>query len=1325
MEPNCDSKSRRKCVSEKKYKFVRAIVAALCVMMLALTVVPSATMHAAEDIDDSYDMEAVANSLGTIMSIGSMPVGTDSAEVYGVSVLNGIPNDNAGNAGCVLAYTSKPTSLGQWLASQVSASSMRYDYSSLLNIPTNSDGATTNTVYKYAVYGRALNQLGFDRTATAATASTLPRAIAGYSTLFMYIVANSVNSLFDIALALLQLFNPFAWLDSVSKNYSANLGAQYSANYVSHNVVFDNLGISSILQYIAGLYSTLCNLSWALIIPMSLGLYLANMFLFRKTAGGKRLLKRILFIAIGVPLVGGTYTSFLNEMRNVVNASGGYANTIISSVFIDFEAWASNSHLAPPTSGGTIVVDTPISNWSMADSSDDDVAASNGTSMGGEVSVETQYHIKDLCNAINFANTPGGSLSSTTSMASGLTLDSGNDTFDSTTYTDPEEYDALSKVYSAESDEDVLGLDSLTISSSEKWIINLLFRYATGDVYTSEQYASAIQARMSSLSKGDDDRATSMMKMMKIMSRYKNIPPYNDGDWWGKLASIFTEDSNVLTWESANVANLSDDTSAQITNPSSNLFGSDGIFDDGGLKVSTSGSELTFSGSTVNSNYLKTFRGVWRGSSGRAGLSTMSMYCYLNNEFTSTGVITYGGGSAITNGLTRANHYSVNLIGGNGIMPFVYWLETIILLGCISIIGLMYAIGMFMGTFKYTFKAIGSMPMAVVGSMRYMAKFVGCACAMMANVAVTAFMYCVVVEVLFAIVNVIENNPLILLIARSAGIIGMLIFSGAFYVIVIVWLTGLILRVRKNAVNSVTEWITQIVGKFFEADGHQDPSKPGANIGSKIAGGLAAGAAMTKGAQMASKAGGMLAGALAGDDAGGGGDGGGTGPDGGGSGIEKESQDHFGTDTSSDSQLLGGESTSESETKDASVDKENDSVDKENSEQALIAANNSTHNAVASQSAEHERQQSDSSTHASEESTSATHASEEQSDKKEAKAEAATERDRADKTHDSIAQVSESAAVKEAVSKDTTGTADVVKQNVDAVNNGGQNLKDAGKALAEGDIKGAQNNVKEAGKNVAGAVVADVVVATTGSTQAASAAGHLTDDAAKGNLNAGSVLRATSALSGGATNGVAGQMPGGANGGAKQLGGAAPTDAPKKSLGGADSGQKPSTTSNSQGSPNSGQKQASAVDGGKSTSHTASLKAGGMTVNSNITNNISNGGTINTQNVQQGGPSMNMTNSAGNNVNNTTNVTNNNAGGGGHTVQAVGGGNVVNNSAGRNVQNITNVNNVNNVQNMQRGGGNAGAVNGGKNVQNVTNVNNAQTVNNVNTNSSFENRSRK
>lgn len=1343
MEPNCNSKSRKKYVSIKKYKVVRAVVLSLCMMILAITIVPAMTAYAAEDQDDSYDLEAVSNALGTIMSLGTMPIKetvttegegggeTHSFKTIGISVIKGAhDNKNAGNAGLTLVFSSYPTSLGTWVSSKISASSNSYDYDGLLNIRL-TDGTRTPIIYQYAVYGRLLNQLGLDKTAISATGGLgIGRVLSGVIMWILYVLASLINQLFVLMLQFLQILNPFSWLEAVAKNASANLGMQYSATDIDTGIVTDVFGFDDILQYIAAIYVSMCNLSWAFMIPMSVALYLANMFLFRKTAGGKRLIKKIIFIAIGVPLVGSTYTSFLNEMQSMFKNTTSNADGIVASTFVDFEGWAANTHLAVPDRVGgenynaTFSVHVPVT--------EDGRRTTSLYLIGGNPTAETQLYLQDACAAINYMTYSGDDNSTfgTGDFESGIQLDMSTnydtdaDTTDSTNIKNAD--DILS-----ESEFNINHVTD-TLSTKKGWVINLLNRYISGDTYSAEQFASSIQSRMSSFN--NDGDITAVGNMMMAASRYKNYKTYEGEDTkWGKIASIFSADSNKLSMEEAAYGSTDSDTAAyaaeNITANRDNApFGNVNIFNDGGLKCSSDYLIYTYSSEEVCTPYAKDRHGIWKDfdEPTRMGLSTMSMYNYLRSDFTTTGVITYGGGNAITNGLTSAKHYSVNLIG-TGYISFFYWFSSAVLLFCITIIGILYSFSMFVGTAKYTFKTIGAMPMAVLGSMRYIAKFVGMACAMIMNIVVTALMYGVVIEVILAIYNILTKNPALLVLAQSFGATGILLVGNLLVPIILIWLTVILLRIRSSAVNSITEWITQIVGKFFEADGHADPSKNKGNIGQKVASGLATGAALAGGHGML-KAASAVGGALSGgnesssDDNSGDNSGGGNNSVGG--GIEKEvNSDHNNSHDGTNKETAGGKSQNEKETKDAKVDKENANVDKENSsalsrdaqnnDSTVVGTASATHDSKDSQNATHASEESKSSTDSSDESTSATHDSDEKADNREARAESAAEHEKANATQSSVSKMSESAAVKEAVEKDTTGTADVVKQNVDAVNKAGQNLEDAGKSLSKGDLKGAAEDVKSAGKNVAGAAVADAIVATTGNVKAASAAGHLTDDAANGNLKAGSVLKGAAAL-GGANNSVVGQMPSQNTNtdGSKNLGGKADntSGAPHKSLTPNDSG-----TGSTSGTPTkslNGSGAGSKPNDGnvRSTQHTMQASAGGMTLNSNITNNITNGGTINnTQQAAGGGNghSLNMTNNAsvGGNVNNTTN---NN------------GGNV-NNSAGRNVTNVTNVNN---------GSGNtapapASGGNGGKNVTNVTNVNNARTVNNATASSQTDNRHKK
>ena len=881
--------------SIRVYQFFRSVLALFCAVVILITAVP-ATVARAEDADDSYDLEAVANSLGTILSIGSTPT---KEGIKGVTPIGGLTYDDGsgasrcGKAGLVLAYTSKPTSIGQWIAAKMSMSSMSYDYGSIMKIADGKGGSST-AVYQYAVYGRALSELGLDKTEYALSGGKkISNIIRGYGTLIVYLFASGVNGMFSFAIKVLQLLNPFGWLDNVARDTTVAAGAQYSTVATTGKAF---AGIHTLSRYIAGIYSTMCNLSWGFVIPMMLAFYLAGMFLFKKTSGGKRLLKRILFIAIGIPLIGSTYTSFLYNMGDMFQNGSSYADKVIASTFVDFESWVVSSHLAPPEVNGkrtSIQVRVPVDK----DGNKLSGSATAQMSLGGELSDNTTYDIKELCLAINKESNNLDVDDS--SIRDGLTFETTDATFDGSvadgadinlneTATSEDEIakdlgvtDDSNKIKKA-----VIKQNKNNANSSREWAVNMLKRYASGETYTSEQFASAIQSRMTELSLGDGTLVTEgggatgesapdnsgkaaviIDKMMHATSTYSNFQTYaSEGNsLLGTIASVFSSRPNDDSYKL-------EDSNEKIAVSDYPLFKSNGInysiFNDGALKCelsNDSGATLyTYSiyssndaDKKVTSPYVRDKNGNWydgRTETPNVGLSTMSMYNYLNSSFDSTKVVVYGGGNVISNGLIKRSHMSVNIIG-TGMMATVYWASAICLLICITVIGFTYSIGMMKGCIKYMLRTIMAMPLAMVGSLRHIAKFCATVIGMIASILVTALMYGVCIEVLMAIADILTNSIALSTVVVGMGIMAATMFAYLFAIIILIIITIVCMRIRKQTVNSITEWLTQVIGKFFEADGHNNPDKPKNQILGQVAGGLAAGvasgvagAAMTKGA---------------------------------------------------------------------------------------------------------------------------------------------------------------------------------------------------------------------------------------------------------------------------------------------------------------------------------------------------------------------------------------------------------------------------------------------------------------------------------------------
>ena len=67
MSEQNDVSSKRK-VSVKKYKLIRNIMLSLCMLAVLVIAIPKVTTLADSDADDSYNIEAVSNAMGTIIT---------------------------------------------------------------------------------------------------------------------------------------------------------------------------------------------------------------------------------------------------------------------------------------------------------------------------------------------------------------------------------------------------------------------------------------------------------------------------------------------------------------------------------------------------------------------------------------------------------------------------------------------------------------------------------------------------------------------------------------------------------------------------------------------------------------------------------------------------------------------------------------------------------------------------------------------------------------------------------------------------------------------------------------------------------------------------------------------------------------------------------------------------------------------------------------------------------------------------------------------------------------------------------------------------------
>lgn len=324
-------------------------------------------------------------------------------------------------------------------------------------------------------------------------------------------------------------------------------------------------------------------------------------------------------------------------------------------------------------------------------------------------------------------------------------------------------------------------------------------------------------------------------------------------------------------------------------------------FNDGSkesFKPNWSGNVVTFSRSNGTSGDSTDSGGT--GSSWNGGLSSMSLYNYLTTSFGDSSVVTYSTHKA-TSGLVVQSHHSVNLIG-DGMSSVLYWANAVIILLVITIIGLVYSLGLIINMIGRGIKMVSSVPFAMLGNMKAMAKVVTYTAMMIIEVLGTFFVYSLVIEILLSLSGIVETPLLEALSSRvgSTVLLGGTVIPGATAALPAMASTALItvgllvssimylwfgikaIKLRKSIIKTIDEGVASLIDRIFTTNpqggsmsnaqnaGQGIATAPtlgerAKNAGKQIAGGVAGGAAMAVGQSMMSGAlGGLKDGVTAG-----------------------------------------------------------------------------------------------------------------------------------------------------------------------------------------------------------------------------------------------------------------------------------------------------------------------------------------------------------------------------------------------------------------------------------------------------------------------------
>ena len=708
---------------------------------------------------------------------------------------------NSGNginaAGNYLAFAESQSDggwIGGWILSLLSSSSSTYSYDIFDKVTLAGSGDSSKTFLRYCAYGSMLETIGIDKTSTEGF--NFLRLIAGGLMILAYSVALFVDSVFIFVIKILKFLNPFQLFSLVQVS---RLGYQDAGMFNNGGkwVIGPDDWIYPVASAVSELYERIHDFAWVAIVPIFFALAIFSAVIVinrgqRRYMGQptgmydifKKLFIRLLFLVAGVPLLGATYSAALDGIENALSGDqrGSFITKVVGSTFVDFESWAANTNLVPPSTLGTGAFTTSV----VKDSA-------------GHVSFRptnaAYSSLRSTCLEINKTAGIFGNSFSNISVDKNTDLNSdANLTYDTT----PNTYvSGLAEKTGGDAD---YKTNSRSVSESEV-IYDLLNRYTQSYFYHASDYETKCKASY--------------------------VASSDDSEGWKKWFEYLGKGWDY--WDDFKPFNGEDDMSADAAKR---------VLFSGGLYGSEQPSASGYSYGAAGHDYI-----YYGTSDTNKGLSDLSMYNYLSSDFAASSLKCYSNLKS-SSGFVRRSHFSVNLIG-SGMLPALYWFNAMTMLICYTVIGIGYAFAMLVNNVMRTVRSITSLPFAMLGSIPAIAKSITYVLIMILEVVITLFAFALVSDFLFAITGMIEGllttavNAIFGAITVSDG--SMLSVGTATPVVIalvlivqiifVIWFTAKAMKVRKAIVKSVDEAAGGLIDRLIVANSGGSAFAPHGAVG--------------------------------------------------------------------------------------------------------------------------------------------------------------------------------------------------------------------------------------------------------------------------------------------------------------------------------------------------------------------------------------------------------------------------------------------------------------------------------------------------------------
>lgn len=549
-------------------------------------------------------------------------------------------------------------------------------------------------VYESMLFGSMLNSLGLDSTSEAGIKGM--QVIPGVVMLAAFVLTGLIDVVFDGVISILNFLNPFHHL---LQGFNEQLDPRWTGG-ITQGTGYDDGAFSQMRDFIAMLYGAALNFGWFVVIPLVLAFTVIGGLFLRRFDWGKSIkgvVIRIFFMALGVALVGVTFTGGMNSLVGVKGATNTSTNStrVVLSGYVDFESWMMNARLALPEGA--------VLEWDDEKKSPTPNAQANARQTALQINA-------------NYGNEAWRSHSDAALS---------NDAW----------------MKSLASEDEIAVSDAASLGGGATEAYELLLRYIRNDQVNPGDMSSAIQGALASEVAANPDQADMIRGW---------VTNYNNLD---SLMSMTAEDLQ----ENPNpLISVKDDSGYIAERSGSVITFTPGIGHNSRMCLPTLISSNGFNyGEDVS---VPSGNGDGGGNDPRAAcnMAPLAAYNYLNTVYDPGRVTIHSSGENARNVFVRQQHNSVTQVG-TGWLAFAYWWANIMLLSAFVVIGLGFAMSMLVAGIKRSFGILGNVVASATGALGAIVKVVAYSIALFVEVLGTIILYKLVQEFLMALPQVIEE----------------------------------------------------------------------------------------------------------------------------------------------------------------------------------------------------------------------------------------------------------------------------------------------------------------------------------------------------------------------------------------------------------------------------------------------------------------------------------------------------------------------------------------------------------------------------------------